>query len=404
MAETGKSFAGYRKLLQASRPAVLAKSRASPDYPASVARAWQVSIEAAEAAYAGARPLLELLAFFAPEALPAELLAADKNALPLELRGELERDEAIGALNRLSLITAEAGTIAIHRLVQAVTRDGLDAEAARARAEAAIRLVQAALPRPSREHTNWPAIGILLPHTLVTAEAAEQLGADLKTAATVLIAVALYHKARAAWAEAEPLLLRAIAIVKKAFGPEHPDLATGLNNLAMLYEDTGRYAEAEPLLLRAIAIVKKARGPEHPNLATGLNNLAMLYEDARRYAEAKPLLLRAIAIGEKAFSPEHPDLATRLNNLANLYLKTGRYAEAEPLLLRAIAIIEKALGSEHPTLAAGLSSLGGLYWETGRYAEAEPLWRRAFTILDKALPADHPSLVHFCRSSCVRVV
>jgi hypothetical protein len=252
MAEKGKSFAGYRRLLQASRSAVLAKGQGSPDYPASVARTWQVSLEAAEATCAGARPLLELLAFFAPEALPAELLAADKDALPPELRGELERDEAIGALNRLSLVTAEANTIAVHRLVQAVTRDGLDAATAKARAETAVRLVNAVLPNPPQEHTNWPAIGLLLPHALAAAEAAERLGAGLETAATVLNQTALYHHARAVWAEAEALYARAIAISEKALGPEHPTLTIQLNVLAVLYQTTGRYAEAEPLFERAL--------------------------------------------------------------------------------------------------------------------------------------------------------
>jgi hypothetical protein len=192
MAETGKSFVGYRKLLQASRPAMLAKGRASPDYPASVAKTWQASMEAAEAACAGARPLLELLAFFAPEALPAELLAAKDDALPPELRGELERDEAIGALNRLSLITAEAGTIAVHRLVQAVTRDGLDEATTKARVEAAVRLVHEALlrlpyPYPDQQLSLLARrLGVLVPHALAVTEASKQIGVDTKRSDTIL--------------------------------------------------------------------------------------------------------------------------------------------------------------------------------------------------------------------------
>jgi len=38
----------------------------------------------------------------------------------------------------------------------------------------------------------------------------------------------------------------------------------------------GNYAEAEPLYRRALAIVEKALGPEHPNVAASLNNLAEL--------------------------------------------------------------------------------------------------------------------------------
>ena len=225
MAGTGKSLAGYRRLFEASRPAVLERGRASPDYPTSVAKTWQISIDAAEGECAAARPLLELLAFFAPDILPMEVLAWAPATLPEGLGDELERDEAIAALHRFSLLRAEAGTLTVHRLVQAVTRDGLDAATAKAHAGAALRLVNTALPRPPWEHTNWPAIGTLLPHALATAEAGERLEADLETAATVLNETALYHSARAAYAEAEPLFQRALNIREKVLGPDHPDVA-----------------------------------------------------------------------------------------------------------------------------------------------------------------------------------
>ena len=62
----------------------------------------------------------------------------------------------------------------------------------------------------------------------------------------------------------------------------------------MLYHPLGRYAEAEPLFQRALAIVEKALGPEHTNVAARLNNLAALYDAQGRYAEAEPLYQRAL--------------------------------------------------------------------------------------------------------------
>ena len=54
---------------------------------------------------------------------------------------------------------------------------------------------------------------------------------------------------------------RALAILEKALGPEHPDVATSLNNLALLYYGQGRYADAEPHFQRALAILEKATRP-----------------------------------------------------------------------------------------------------------------------------------------------
>lgn len=95
-------------------------------------------------------------------------------------------------------------------------------------------------------------------------------------------------------------------------GPDHPDVAQILNNLALLYEGQGRYAEAEPLLRRALAIAEKALGPEHPHVAMSLNNLAGLYEAQGRYAEAEPLFRRSLGIREKVLALQHPDVADSL--------------------------------------------------------------------------------------------
>jgi tetratricopeptide (TPR) repeat protein len=435
MTETGKSLAGYRRLLQASRPIVLNKGRPGPDYPASVAKTWQLSIAAAEEECAAARPLLELLAFFSADPLPTAVLNAEPQALSEELRGELARDEAIGALKRFSLIQAEKDVLTVHRLVQAVTRDGLDATTARTHAGTAVRLVNAALPDSPEEHTNWPATGALLPHALAMTEAAERFEAGLEMVAEVLNEIAIYHHARAAYAEAEslyqrsfairekllgphhpnvaqslnnltrlyretaryaeaePLLKRSLTIYEKLLGPQHPNVAESLNNLAGLYLGTGRTAEAEPLLKRSLTIYEKLLGPQHPNVAGSLNNLALLYQDTSRYAEAEPLYQHALSIQEKVLGPQHPDVAQSLNNLAELYRATSRDAEAEPLYQRALAIREKTLGPEHPYVATSLNNLAGLYYATGRYAEAEPLFRRSIAILEKTLPPDHSNLM-----------
>src|SRR5207237_391307 len=70
----------------------------------------------------------------------------------------------------------------------------------------------------------------------------------------------------AGWAEAEPLLRRAVASDDKRFGTDHPKVAIGLNNLALLLKDTNRLGEAEPLMRRALTIVldfEHNNGHEH---------------------------------------------------------------------------------------------------------------------------------------------
>jgi len=73
-------------------------------------------------------------------------------------------------------------------------------------------------------------------------------------------------------ATAELLLVQALEMRKRLFGPEHPAVATSLNNLAELYKSQGKYEKAEPLLVQALTILENSLGPEHPNTITARQN------------------------------------------------------------------------------------------------------------------------------------
>ncbi len=189
--------------------------------------------------------------------------------------------------------------------------------------------------------------------------------------------------------EAEPILLQALEIRKKALGPEHPDVAVSLNNLGILYENMGDYPQAAPYKLLALEIRRKALGPEHPDVAASLNNLGVLYDNMGDYAKAEPYYLQALEIRKKALGPEHPDVAQSHNNLGILYDVLGDYVKAEPYYLQALEIYKKAQGPDHPDVAQSLNNLGVLYNNMGNYAKAEPYHQQALEISKKALGPEH---------------
>ena len=102
-------------------------------------------------------------------------------------------------------------------------------------------------------------------------------------------------------------------LANQAFGP--------LRNL-------GKFAEAEPLMRRALAVDERTFGPNHPNAATCLNNLAALLHDTNRLEEAESLYRRALAIDEQSFGAGDSRVATCLNNLAQLLQTINRTDEA----------------------------------------------------------------------------
>jgi len=198
-------------------------------------------------------------------------------------------------------------------------------------------------------------------------------------------------KARAKYADAEPLLKRALGTETKALGPDHPDVAAILSNLAELYRVQDKYEEAKPLYEQALGIEKRTLAPDDPETATSLNGLALVDHAQGRDAEAEQLYKQALEIDDKAAAREDPeDVAATLNNLGELYRAHNLFDDAEPLYKKAMAIVREARGPDHPAVAMCLNNLALLYHAEGKDAEAEPLYKQALAILKNALPSDHP--------------
>ena len=159
--------------------------------------------------------------------------------------------------------------------------------------------------------------------------------------------------------------------------------------LADLYEAQGRFAEAEPLLKRALVINAKVLGPDHVNVAADLTGLAAVYRDQGRYKDAEALLKHALEINEKALGPEHQSVSSTLTLLGGIYEIQNRHAEAEPLFSRALGIMVKALGTDNPRVASSLNNFAAVLKEEGLYAQAEPIYKRAIAIDEKAEPEFH---------------
>jgi len=381
------TFREYLAAWQSSRDKVLAWfDERLMQYPKSVAVTWQTSFDQLDKP---ARQLLNRLSWLAAEPIPDALLDVP---VP-EVAEEGEPRGALTQLEAYSLVTRAAATptFSVHRLVADVTRRRLtDDEGGTALAQA-LGWVDAAFIGDPTDVRRWPVLDPLAPHARAVVEHGDRAGV-VEPTSTLISQVGLLLDRKALFAEAEPLLRRALAINQTSYGPEHYAVALSLNDLGRLHYAQGRYNEARPLHERSLAISEKALGPEHPDVATSLNNLAQLHRVQGRYDEARPLYERSLAISEKALGPEHPDVATSLNDLAGLHRVQGRYDEARPLYERSLAIFEKALGPEHPDVATSLNNLALLHDDQGRYDEARPLYERSLAIREKALGPEHPDV------------
>ena len=200
---------------------------------------------------------------------------------------------------------------------------------------------------------------------------------------------ALSHKAEGRHKEAEALFHRALSILEKELGPEHPDLSYDLFLLADARMKMERFAEAEPLYRRILAINEKQFGPEHPDLSYDLFHLADARKKMGRFAEAEPLYQRILAIQEKQFAPDSKLLSLSLLSLAEVQAELGHLPEAESSYERVISLLTKELGPKHAAIATIHGRLGDVLQRQNRPVDAASHYKSALAIREKAFGPDH---------------
>ncbi|MEO8971217.1 MAG: helix-turn-helix transcriptional regulator [Ktedonobacteraceae bacterium] len=392
------SISEYVDLYRSHRNVLLQeRGGAVPEHPDAVGTTWSLSFERVEQKDAAAAELLRFCAFLSPDAIPEELITGGAAHFTSPLRelatSRLLMNKAIMTLGVYSLVRrdrdAQPKTLSIHRLVQAVLVDAMSASNRKQWKECVVRVLNEAFPEaPFKE---WMKCGRLLPHVLVCASWIEDDPyPTLVEAACVFDKAGTYLREQGQYAEAEPLLVRALTIREQQLGAEHLDTATSLSNLAGLYSYDGKYKQAELLVLRALTIREQQLGAEHPDTAKNLGNLAVLYMQQGKYEQAELLYQQVLLINEQRRGGEQLETARNLNNLAVLYEQQEKYEQAEPLYQRALLINKQQLGAEHPETARNMGNLAFIYVQQGKYEQAELLYQQALVIHEQHSGSESP--------------
>ncbi len=236
---TGGTLVGYLPLFRKHQVQVFKHVEPGSDYPSTVATTWEISFQQLEKDSPAGAALLNLCAFFAPDAIPRDMIAGGAEFLPEPLRAAagdaLGFDDAVAAIRRYSLIeTGGDSTLSLHRLVQAVIRDRLGEEGRKQWAEAAVKVVNKAFPFESDDVRTWKECDRLLPHAVAATDFAEPLGVGMVAAARLINHMGMYSWGRAEYALAKAAYERALAIFRKFLGDDHRNTKTVRENLESL--------------------------------------------------------------------------------------------------------------------------------------------------------------------------
>lgn len=177
---------------------------------------------------------------------------------------------------------------------------------------------------------------------------------------------------------------RMIAVDTNALGPNHPSLANDLTGLAQLYIARQRYAEAEPLLIRALPIYEKTYGADTLLTINTRATLASVEFHLGKVEQAAELYRTALNSGQSALGPNSLETARILNDLAYLYFHQGKLQEACTFYEWALASTEGAVGQRDPLVAACLKDYAQVLRSLGKTSEATAIEERAEKIVANA--------------------
>jgi hypothetical protein len=393
MQATGTTMAGYLRLFRNRQADLLARGEAAW-HTADVAATLGLAVSRLADESPAAAGLMRLLAFLAPEPVPLNLLLASTQAAGLlgadvaaavgPLLGDpVAAGDAVTALRRYSLITpAGDGLVLVHRLVQAITRARLTAEAAARWKQAAVVLVEAAVPANTELPATWPACAVLLPHAR----------AVLDLTSTGLWQIARYLGHSGSYQAARDLfqLIVDAYTASDAYGPEHPNPLTALQELAYWTGMAGDAARARDEFAVLLPIRERVQGPEHPDTLNARHVLAYWIGEAGDAAGARDEFAVLLPIRERVQGSDHPATLTARHELARWAGMAGDAAGARDEFAVLLPIRERVQGPEHPHTLTARALLARWIGEAGDAAGARDQYAALLPIRERVQGPEHP--------------
>jgi tetratricopeptide (TPR) repeat protein len=434
-AETGMPVDEYLDLLNKRTAELMAESKPS-EYPHSMTAAWSLSVSALGDKLPEAVELLRCCAFFGAEPIPRDVFRrvgqATRPLLGTVLADPIVLSRAIRELGRFALARVDVGsrTIQVHRLVQALLREGLvEADRQLFRREVQTLLAKNAPKDPDNE-SRWSRFNELMAHVL-PARVAESTDPEVRDFALNMVrylyvagnreyARTFVEEFLGQWqrepgAEGDLRVLRAQRFLadvlrdlgeyqrtteidmsvldraRHAFGNEDPNVLTFLGGLGADLRALGRFAEAKDHDELARDQHVTVLGEDDPLTLRMVNNLALDYGLLSQYRESRQLHLLAFNRQSQASAGvSKSDVLSSWNSVARVVRQSGEYATARDLGEEALEFGRQELGVEHHwTLRTG-RDLAIAFRRTGDYEGALELAQDVFERSVRLFGRDNP--------------
>lgn len=393
IAQSRFSVSEYRNLLQ-NYPAETTDASSGVNPERTMARIWQITLDALDSRTPLAVDILRTAAWYASTNIPRSLLA------PLA-DNPVQYALALGRLAAYNLINLSGDAFGIHRLIQTIARtpDRKSVEPDRHRTPAAIdvaleravRLIVDALPdNPETNVVGWPVLRIILPHIEHLVAVTDPIR-DTEEISLILASATRYLRGQGQLNQAIAYGKRSFDAAIRLHGHDHPSSLTSCSNLAAAFRAAGDLDRAIPLYEQTLAQRERMLGTVHPETLASRNNLAGAFLAAGNLEQAIPLHEQAMRDSIRLLGGDHPDVFAARNNLAYAYQAAGDLNGAIPLYEQNLTDAMRVLGTDHPNTLAGRSNLAGVLRVAGEWGRAISLYEQTLSDSVRVLGADHPN-------------
>jgi serine/threonine protein kinase len=275
------------------------------------------------------------------------------------------------------------------RLAKERDRARLEAEKAKKVSELLTGLLTGADPYEAHEVKEPTVRGLL---DAGAARIEKELASEPGVQAEMFTVMGQVYERMGLHDKAQPLLEKAVATGRRAFGPENEHFAASLNNLGVVLREKGDFTGSAVMLEQALATRRRLLGNEDKDVAVTLVELGRVYSDLGDEGRAEPLFRESLTIRRKVLGAEDHETAVSLNALATLAWHKGDLVGSESLFREGVEAFRKSRGPDDPDVSTGLNNLALVVADRHDYAAAESLLRESLRIGRKALGDRHPNI------------
>lgn len=405
--ETGCTPSQYLERYHTQRAVLLQRrgemGEQSP-HPEAVTITFQMSLDKIERVNSAATALLRLCAFLAPDAIPIDLFIRNAPALSPTLQNLVavpERlNEAIILIRRYSLLhfLRKRQAVGIHRVVQAVIQDDLEAKGQRTYWETSMVAVITKAFMNADSETIFTDYDPYLPHALAAATVLHRHVIVHEPAGHLLFLLGHYLTRHARYEQAESVCQDALWLYQQLGGsvylggPIHREVGIQLTNLAHVYEEKREHHKAQALFEQALSICTQISPCQLFDVAIAFTNLARCFRFQGHLVEAKKRAQKALALFKLAAATASHAFATALMESANVAREQGKFQDAEQLYQQAQHIYEGTLAPDHPFLGHCFEAQGANHFLQHHFDQAEAFLWKALAIFEHRWGKNHPDV------------